>query len=448
MSILSKNIITVKEALEKSLSIPDYQRPYKWREFHVNQLLDDIIQHRHQTRYRLGTIVSYKPRNDSPVEEIVDGQQRLLTLSILCTLLDDQQQYCSPSLLRHTFNNNITQRNIEKNAELIHRRLSQLTPEEQQNIYHYLLNSCELICVTLDNLSEAFQFFDSQNARGKPLEAYDLLKAFHLREMESNSQDERQHCVKNWEDNVSPKDTLSTRPTLDTLMSKTLFPLRCWTNGEPGHVLTKSQIHIFKGISANKNTWRYTASLRTLDELVEKFNRDHSEQQAGHQQKAFPFQIDQHLFNGKRFFEYIDYYGTLYDSLFNEKKSPVPELLRLLSRYEGVTRIGDRYVRNLFNCALLYYFDRFGDEYLDKAAEICFAWCYRLRLQYHRITVETIENAALSRQGLLRKIKLAHSPGDVLNYLVPKLHQNDIKGTKIDLLVNALKEKGYVKQDI
>jgi hypothetical protein len=66
-------------------------------------------------------------------------------------------------------------------------------------------------------------------------------------------------------------------------------------------------------------------------------------------------------------------------------------------------------------------------------------------LSYHRITVETIENAAVSPQGLLRKIKLAHRPGDVLNYLVPVIHTNDIKGTKIDLLTEALKEKGYVK---
>lgn len=118
MAILSKNIVTVKEALEKSLSIPDYQRPYKWREFHVNQLLEDIIQHRHQSRYRLGTIVSYKNRHNSPAEEIVDGQQRLLTLSLLCALLDEKQEYCSPSLLRHAFNNSITQHNVEKMSSL------------------------------------------------------------------------------------------------------------------------------------------------------------------------------------------------------------------------------------------------------------------------------------------------------------------------------------------
>ena len=37
--------------------------------------------------------------------------------------------------------------------------------------------------IELSDISEAFQFFDSQNARGKDLEAHDLLKAYHLREM-------------------------------------------------------------------------------------------------------------------------------------------------------------------------------------------------------------------------------------------------------------------------
>ncbi|MDK4744739.1 MAG: DUF262 domain-containing protein [Leclercia adecarboxylata] len=444
MAILSKNIVTVKEALEKSLSIPDYQRPYKWREFHVNQLLEDIIQHRHQSRYRLGTIVSYKNRHNSPAEEIVDGQQRLLTLSLLCALLDEKQEYCSPSLLRHAFNNSITQHNVEKNVELIRRRLSQVSTEDQKSIYHYLLHSCELICVTLDNLSEAFQFFDSQNARGKPLEAYDLLKAFHLREMDENTPEERQRCVKTWENDVKPKKDRFARPNLDQLMSKTLYPLRCWANGEPGHALTKSQIHIFKGVSANKNSWRYATNLVTLDKLMDDFNRDPQRQING-EKMLFPFQIDQYLINGKRFFEYIDHYGSLYESLFHPQSSPVNALLNILTRYEGATRIGDRYVRNLFNCALFYYHDRFGDEELEKVAEVCFAWSYRLRLQHHRITVETIENAALSSQGLLRRIKLAHQPGDVLNYLVPIIYIDDIKGTKVDLLTSTLKEKGYVR---
>ena len=36
--------ISVKELLEnRKLTIPEYQRPYKWTERNVNQLIDDIL---------------------------------------------------------------------------------------------------------------------------------------------------------------------------------------------------------------------------------------------------------------------------------------------------------------------------------------------------------------------------------------------------------------------
>ena len=37
--------------------------------------------------------------------------------------------------------------------------------------------------------------FDSQNGRGKELEAYNLLKAYHIRAMELNGQDEKIKCA-------------------------------------------------------------------------------------------------------------------------------------------------------------------------------------------------------------------------------------------------------------
>ena len=44
----------------KDLSIPDYQRPYKWSPKNVNQLLDDVFLNVDKSAYRLGTIVINK----------------------------------------------------------------------------------------------------------------------------------------------------------------------------------------------------------------------------------------------------------------------------------------------------------------------------------------------------------------------------------------------------
>ena len=64
-------VISLKELYQQHLSIPDYQRPYKWTEKHVRTLFDDLdyfvagitVKNRDDERYkyRLGTIVLHKP---------------------------------------------------------------------------------------------------------------------------------------------------------------------------------------------------------------------------------------------------------------------------------------------------------------------------------------------------------------------------------------------------
>jgi uncharacterized protein with ParB-like and HNH nuclease domain len=73
-----KNLETILFSKEPFI-IPPYQRPYKWTTKNVNQLIDDVLLHNDKPAYRLGTVVIHK--NGSL--NIVDGQQRLYTLSLL-----------------------------------------------------------------------------------------------------------------------------------------------------------------------------------------------------------------------------------------------------------------------------------------------------------------------------------------------------------------------------
>ena len=157
----------MKAILSSSLSIPEYQRPYKWAASHVNQLLDDVIKHKHKKSYRLGTVVLHKDVDNTDVGylNIVDGQQRLLTLTLICHFLDSSH-LVSIKLLEHSFDSNTSKENLQHNAAIISSRLNQLSKEEKEELTDFLLNKCELIKVVLDDLSEAFQFFDSQNSRG------------------------------------------------------------------------------------------------------------------------------------------------------------------------------------------------------------------------------------------------------------------------------------------
>jgi hypothetical protein len=72
-------------------AIPDYQRPYSWGMEQALQLLDDLessLDRDTDEPYFLGSIVLVKEAS-TPEADVIDGQQRLTTLSILFSVLRD-----------------------------------------------------------------------------------------------------------------------------------------------------------------------------------------------------------------------------------------------------------------------------------------------------------------------------------------------------------------------
>src|SRR5687768_14131084 len=77
-----------------AFEIPPYQRPYAWAIDQASELLTDILAFLGESTqpveevnpYFLGSIVLIKGE-DSPKADIVDGQQRLTTLTILMAVL-------------------------------------------------------------------------------------------------------------------------------------------------------------------------------------------------------------------------------------------------------------------------------------------------------------------------------------------------------------------------
>ena len=76
--------------------IPDYQRPYSWKTEQVEQLWDDLYAafQSNDESYFLGPLVLAKPRGPAATTddrlEVVDGQQRLTTLTILLAVARDR----------------------------------------------------------------------------------------------------------------------------------------------------------------------------------------------------------------------------------------------------------------------------------------------------------------------------------------------------------------------
>jgi uncharacterized protein with ParB-like and HNH nuclease domain len=65
--------------------IPRFQRPYSWEREHVQEFWDDVIARESSEDYFIGSMVVYK--DGMQVSGVVDGQQRLTTLTmLLCAL--------------------------------------------------------------------------------------------------------------------------------------------------------------------------------------------------------------------------------------------------------------------------------------------------------------------------------------------------------------------------
>lgn len=443
---IKPEIISVKQLVTTdNMSIPVYQRPYKWSIKNVNQLLDDILLFKNKPAYRLGTIVYQKEKE---CLNIVDGQQRSITLLLICLAIENSNllqekinkaKIKTPDLniiSKLTFQNIESKNNIRNNYFEIQRRIVDFDEETIRFFYE----RCEVVKVILTDISEAFQFFDSQNARGVDLDPHDLLKAFHLREMMDNStEQERIQTVDDWENMELEK--------LKNTFALYLYRIRNWSDGKSARKFTKNDVDVFKGISHSvEEPYPFADVYRISHFYIEAYNKDFN-RKIDKNKMSYPFQLDQIIINGSRFFEMIKHYVTVINApkLETGNKCAAQEILATLNIYEGRTRTGDKYVRNLFDCAIIYYIDKFGMAEIERAIERIFIWAYTVRLTYHSVQVASVDNYALKSPFIFKAIKNSLKPNDFLNIKLKVLSGNDLYNSeKTKDLKTIFKQLNYI----
>jgi hypothetical protein len=416
-------IIKIKDLLSKvNLDIPEYQRPYKWSLKNVNQLIDDILTFKEKSAYRLGTVVVH---NSDGKLNIVDGQQRITTLALLLKSVSNNQNLKNdfekeykknfdneikiPTL---KFSSPISIINVKNNYQELIKRTNEIEFDEE--VIYFLINKCEVVYVELESITESFQFFDSQNARGKDLAPHDLLKAYHLREMKDIPENEKTDLIKHWEN-------LDEEGNLSELFNNNLFKIRNWSRGKSARYFTKSDVDIFKGISINKDTkelYPYALLYQMANVFVDDYN-EHSSRRVDLNQIKYPFSLDLPVLNGKRFFEMISHY---HDRIEDIRAMGIGqnETIELLNSYKGNQRTGDKYVRLLFENALIYYIDKFGNKEIDKVIKKLFVWAYKLRLELQAVRLASVDNRALETK-VFKIIKNANTHSEVVNMQIKNI---------------------------
>lgn len=451
-----------------NLSIPIYQRPYKWTARNAIQLLDDIIEAMNDNKesYRVGTLILHRATSQGSYD-IVDGLQRIITFSLLLKALGKND---IAFLQQELYDNEFNARNISNNYRALERRVSKpdLKESQQQKEDYYVKerecrrleefveNRCELIVVVTSDVSEAFQFFDSQNARGKALYPHDLLKAYHLREMIDIEENEVERIVKGWEQ--------ISQSGLADFFGNYLYRIKEWVNGNRAEVLDERNIHMFKGITRSART-PYAQFYKSAYCYADMVNSSAMPFVSG-TRNINAFQLDAPIIAGKPFFEYTKhYYAILKDIQDN-------------SKYEGfyindniIVKTLDRYFKNgkgngiarlLFDTSVLLYVDRFCPEsyptkedmeLFEQFVVYAFVWAYSLRAQYTNLgwlsaqnfIMETNENLKNSF-NMYKLIARQDTPTTLLSVLADKLtplSDSDIKDGKKNGRINAENLNGH-----
>jgi hypothetical protein len=226
--------------------IPEYQRPYTWGTDETMQLLSDLqsaLERDTDEPYFLGSVVLVKEEGDTK-SEVIDGQQRLTTLSLILGVLRDlvdnpnmsraiheflekpavewdDDQPATPRLAlrprdKRFFNeyvqtvdgtaqlvdisNNVTetdsQRAIRDNAKALRAELEGWDQEQLKALFKMMGARTFMVTVSTPDLNSAYRIFSVMNSRGMPLAPPDIFKSQVIGAIPDS---DKQHYADLWE---------------------------------------------------------------------------------------------------------------------------------------------------------------------------------------------------------------------------------------------------------
>lgn len=164
--------------------VPDYQRPYAWGEKQIRDLWQDIefaFKQDSNKEYLMGAVYLLKEEGES---YIIDGQQRITSLYIMCRLLGLgyptlELGNLDRDFLKSMFEgapqtaNSLSNKMLQKTKELLEGYIKN-KPEE---IEKYIFERLKFIKVEITDKSVMNSIFVSQTDRGKRLTNFEKIKS-------------------------------------------------------------------------------------------------------------------------------------------------------------------------------------------------------------------------------------------------------------------------------
>lgn len=393
----------------KNLCIPEYQRPYRWTEKNVMQLLQDINASRISGKldYMIGSVILHDNIEQDCKLNIVDGQQRITTI---CLILKALAAYAVKDadidLPDLKYNHSDSFIHIRDNYQFIKDWIEiNIAESDRKGFTDYLLRNCKMMQITVKKLTEAFQLFETQNGRGKPLEAYNLLKAYHIRAMSESPRNDKVECDVRWEEAALFHDRRSVDgdgriDLLKQVINEHLYRIRLWSRGSNAYAFSRKEVDEFKGLSIGSDNMLEFAyqnillqqqiSLGMMQLMNSCMFKIKSRFEHGDPENMSPFvSINQLMCNGKTFFDYIETYVEVYKRLFVQSTSSqlavFKDFYQKMCKYPGCHRSGDGYLRQVYKSAVMLTFDRFGEKGVLYLYEPLYLCLYQFRLKHIQV---------------------------------------------------------------
>ncbi len=240
--------------------IPQYQRPYAWEEDHIADFWNDVYVN--PTSYFIGSFVfNYDTMEKEDYLEVIDGQQRLLTITIFmsvlrdlsrelgdtnragriqrqCICIEDRRGNQTFRIICGESTKNFFEKYVqEENKDIINSNPSNKEEKRIKNNYIYLKNvvSNELekyqekvdklefiqdlwdriseiatINIGIDNEENAYEIFETVNVRGLELSIADLLKNLIFKKIYLKNPNKKDEIKEKWnqiEENIKETET-------------------------------------------------------------------------------------------------------------------------------------------------------------------------------------------------------------------------------------------------
>jgi uncharacterized protein with ParB-like and HNH nuclease domain len=238
----------------EELRIPSYQRRYSWKEEHFEDLWNDLMRIEEEGSHFFGTLVfmsnsAHIAQGLNPID-IVDGQQRITTVSILlCAIRDHLRDGYDEEKVNKRVDNieenlwifdrdgekqgmRLSLGNLDKKSyeNLVKSRIDEIENERIESAYTYFTEQLENELTTLDQVknlhdsildqliyvsitakghSDAYELFESMNNRGLTLSPIDLMKNYLLMNASRRGNSDEDRIEELWGDIITNIDSIS-----------------------------------------------------------------------------------------------------------------------------------------------------------------------------------------------------------------------------------------------